>query len=114
MKTASRFATLFLCLFILAGILPAEPVIRLKKRLYAPPADLEAYLPVPIRSRNSAGRTHFLIQYPTPPTQAQIGELKRRGVTVVNYVPDSAMIVSERGRKPPGRDSASVMPDACG
>jgi hypothetical protein len=78
---------------MLAGVLPADQIIRLKTRLLQAPDDLHAHRVGSLKRRH-AGRSHFLIQFSSPPSEAQIQELKQRGAAIMSYVPDAALVVS--------------------
>jgi hypothetical protein len=93
MKLARRITTLFVCLIALAGVLPADQLIRLKKRLLQAPVDLHAHQVGSLKRRQS-GKSHLLIQFSAPPSDAQIQELKARGASIMSYVPDAALVVS--------------------
>jgi hypothetical protein len=93
MKSVRRITTLLVCLIVLAGVLPADQIIRLKKRLLQAPNDLHAHQVGSLKRRHP-GRSHLLIQFSTPPSDAQIQELKARGASIMSYVPDAALVVS--------------------
>jgi len=93
MKWGPRITTLLVCLLVLAGVLPADQIIRLKTRLLQAPDDLHAHRVGSLKRRH-AGKSHFLIQFSSPPSDAQIQELKRRGAAIMSYVPDAALVVS--------------------
>ena len=93
MSWARKVAALFVCLLILAGALAAQPVIRLKRRSLEARADMQAHRVGPLKRRHS-GSSHFLIQFSTAPSRVQIDELRRRGVRVTSYVPDTALVVA--------------------
>ena len=93
MQWASKATKLYVCLVVLAGILPADQTIRLKRRLLETPHNLQAHRVGPLK-RRYAGSSHYLIQFSTPPTPTQIQELKRRGAVIMSYVPDAALVVS--------------------
>src|SRR6266550_2894133 len=93
MKWGPRIITLLVCLLMPAGVLPADQIIRLKKRLLQAPDDLQAHQVGSLRRRHP-GKSHFLIQFSSPPSAAQIQELKRRGAAIMSYVPDAALVVS--------------------
>jgi hypothetical protein len=66
----------------------AQPVIRLKAA--APGARS-------IRTLPRHGRvTHFLLQFPTEPGPEIRQELERRGIRVLQYVPDSTLMVASQ------------------
>ena len=93
MQLGSKITTLLVCLLGLAGVLPGDQIIRLKKRLLQAPEDLQAHQMGSLRRRRP-GHSHFLIQFSGPPSAEQIQELKRRGGAVMSYVPDAALVVS--------------------
>ena len=93
MQWVSKVTTLFVCLLVLAAVLPADQTIRLKKRLLQTPVDLEAHRAGPLKRRHS-GSSHFLIQFSTPPSSEQLQELQCRGATITSYVPDAALVVA--------------------
>ncbi len=95
MKSGSKITTLLVCLLMLAGVLPADQIIRLKTRLFQAPDDLQAHRVGPLQRRHP-GRSHFLIQFSSPPSDAQIQALKGRGAAIMSYVPDAALVVSAR------------------
>src|SRR5882724_796093 len=88
-----RCSALSVCLLALAGISSAQPVVNLKKRMLLAPDDLQAYRVGPLLRRH-LGRSHYLIQYPAPPSPQQIQDLRSRGATITSYVPDAALVVS--------------------
>jgi len=85
-----RFAVLA-CLSVLAF---ADPAIRLKTRRIDPERTESASQPV--RDRGSDAPGHFLIQLAAPPSMADVQAIERRGVRVLEYVPDNAFLVSGR------------------
>ena len=90
-------------LFILNYGVLAQPALRLKAR--APGARSGRTLPRPV------GGTHYILQFRSEPGAAERQELHRRGVRVLQYVPDSALMVASR--TPPdvrGLDVLSVVP----
>jgi Predicted Zn-dependent proteases len=93
MQLGPRITKLLVCLFMLAVVLPADQVIRLKRRLAQTPNDLHAHRMGPLK-RRQPGSSHFLIQFSSPPSAAQIQELKSRGAVIMSYVPDAALVVS--------------------
>jgi hypothetical protein len=93
MRSGPKITTLLVCLLMLAGLLPADQTIRLKRRLIEAPHDLQAHRVGPLKRRHP-GSSHYLIQFSTPPTPTQIQELKRRGALIMSYVPDAALVVS--------------------
>lgn len=93
MQLGPKITKLLVCLFMLAVVLPADQIIRLKRRLAQAPNDLQAHRMGPLR-RRQPGSSHFLIQFSSPPSTAQIQELKSRGAVIMSYVPDAALVVS--------------------
>src|SRR3981081_4199641 len=93
MQLGSKVTKLLVCLFMLAVVLPADQIIRLKRRLAQSPNDLQAHRMGPLKRRRP-GISHFLIQFSSPPSPAQIQELKSRGAAIMSYVPDAALVVS--------------------
>jgi len=93
MFRAREISALFFCLLILAGTLTAQPVIRLKRRTLEARSDMQAHRAGPLK-RRQGGSSHFLIQFSTAPTRLQINALRRRGIRVTSYVPDTALVVA--------------------
>ena len=93
MQWGPKITTLLVCLLMLAGVLPADQTIRLKTRLLQSPDDLQAHRVGPLKRRH-VGRSHFLIQFSSPPSDAQIQALKGRGGVIMSYVPDAALVVA--------------------
>lgn len=93
MQSGPRITKLLVCLFMLAVVSPADQLIRLKRRLAQTPNDLHAHRVGPLK-RRQPGSSHFLIQFSSPPSAAQIQELKSRGAVIMSYVPDAALVVS--------------------
>ncbi len=76
--------------------LQAQPVLRLKA-WNAADTDPSASAGIPHRpipKKRRIGRSHFLVQFAEEPGAQQVGELNRRGVAVLSYVPESALSVS--------------------
>src|ERR1035438_1015330 len=72
--------------FLLFSCVWAQPVVHLKAgALGARPAKL-----LPRHGR----ATHFLLQFPTGPDAQMRSELERRGMRVLQYVPDAALMVA--------------------
>lgn len=81
---------------LLAGMLisetaNAQPAWRVKGLK----PDITRELNVNIRSR-TPGRSHLLIQFSRNPVSADLEQLRNRGVTVLNYVPDFGFSVSAK------------------
>jgi hypothetical protein len=93
MQWGPKITTLLVCLLMLAGVLSADQTIRLKTRLLQAPDDLQAHRVGSLKRRHS-GRSHFLIQFSSPPSAEQIQALKGRGAAIMSYVPDAALVVS--------------------
>ena len=75
-----------MAIFLLVSCAWAQPVIRLK----AGAAGAR-----PSRTLPRHGRaTHFLLQFPTEPGPEMRRELERRGMRVLQYVPDAALMVA--------------------
>jgi hypothetical protein len=72
--------------FLLVSCVWAQPVVHLKAgALRARPAKM-----LPRHGR----ATHFLLQFPTEPGPEMRRELERRGMRVLQYVPDAALMVA--------------------
>ena len=71
----------------------AEDRLHLKARAVETLADPYDYLAAPPK-RRAASRAHFVLQFRTPPGGERFEELRRRGVTVLRYVPDSGFLVA--------------------
>ena len=80
------YDVLAVALVLLMSQMWAQPVIRLKAA--APGARPIGRLPRHGRA------THFLLQFPTEPGPAIRQELERRGMRVLQYVPDSTLMVA--------------------
>jgi Matrixin/Glucodextranase, domain B len=73
-------------LFLLIPCAQAQPAVRLKAG---------AVGGRPSRTVPGQGRaTHFLLQFPTEPGPEMRRELERRGIRVLQYVPDAALMVA--------------------
>jgi hypothetical protein len=57
------------------------------------PNDLDAYRVGPLKRRHP-GKSHYLVQFSSSPSGEQVEALRRRGATIVNYVPDAALVVA--------------------
>src|ERR1700676_5204885 len=93
MQLGPKITTLLVCLLMLAGVLPADQIIRLKTRLLQSPDDLQAHRGGPLKRRH-VGRSHFLIQFSSPPSDAQIQALQERGGVIMSYVAEAALVVA--------------------
>lgn len=72
--------------FLLVSSAWAQPVVRLK----AGAAGARTSRTLPRHGR----ATHFLLQFPAEPGPEMRGELERRGIRVLQYVPDAALMVA--------------------
>ncbi|MCX6631969.1 MAG: matrixin family metalloprotease, partial [Candidatus Solibacter sp.] len=75
-----------LAAFLLVSCAWAQPVVRLK-------AGVAGARPLRTLPREGRG-THFLLQFPTEPGPELRRELERRGMRVLQYVPDAALMVA--------------------
>ncbi len=76
---------------IVSGIAYAQPALHFKTRSI----DTRDAAPVAeIHSPLVTGRGHLLLQFNEQPSAEQIAELKRRGVTVLQDVPENGLLVS--------------------
>jgi hypothetical protein len=85
--------SLKLATFVLLGLaqcVRAQGPIRLQTRTFQPPRAEVAAPP--------AGRTHYIVQFGAFPGAELRRELERRGVKVLGYVPESALMVSSGAR----------------
>jgi hypothetical protein len=57
---------------------------------------LESTGSAPQLKRKSISRSHLILQFERPPDAELIAELRQRGVQVVGYVPENALVVSAR------------------
>lgn len=80
------FKTLPVAVFLLISCTWAQPVIHLK----AGAAGARTAKMLPRHGR----ATHFLLQFPTEPGPEMRRELERRGMRVLQYVPDAALMVA--------------------
>jgi len=75
----------------LSGVAIAQPALHLKTRQIA----TEGWVPVEeAASPRQYGRGHLLLQFNQPPSTEQIAELKRRGLNVLQDVPENGLLVS--------------------
>lgn len=82
------------CLGVCLGTLAwAQPTLHLKQ---GPALELEWSGSAPISKRRSPSRSHLILQFERQPEPEQVGELIRRGIQVVGYVPEHALVVSVR------------------
>ncbi len=91
MKIPKSSATAILLLLV--RVLWGQPEVRLKARADASRA-----------SRGASGvgarhgrTTHFLLRFPAEPEPGLLRELERRGMKVLQYVPDAALMVASAG-----------------
>jgi hypothetical protein len=77
--------------FLLAALACAQPALQLKQ---GSALALESPGSAPALKRKSISRAHFILQFDLPPDAELVAELARRGVQVVGYVPDNALVVS--------------------
>lgn len=86
------------CLLIaLIGTASAGDRVHLKTRVVdtsAPPALKRAAIAVDAAPSFFARSQHVLAQFPASPTASQIRALESRGISVVGYVPDDAVMLS--------------------
>ena len=75
----------WLVLVCAPAISQAQPVLRLKVPVDSVPATIEA---------PPAGRVHFIVQFYNPPTAQDLLELMARGATLLEYIPDNALLVT--------------------
>ena len=86
--------------FFLGGVLPAgaaDLAIRLKARQLRTDTETIRESQVSVR-RLAADRSHYLIQFASPPRPEEIAELKNRGARITSYVPDNAVMVAAPDR----------------
>ena len=76
-----------------------QPALRMKARV----AGGRVVQPAP----RPAGGTHYIVQFRTEPGPAKRRELERRGLRVLQYVPDAALMVASR--KPPDLHGLDVL-----
>jgi len=69
----------------------AQPTLYLKQ---GPALELDWSGSAPISKRRSPSRSHLILQFERQPEPEQVGELIRRGIQVVGYVPEHALVVS--------------------
>ena len=79
----------------LTGFAVAQPSLHLKTRQI--PTDAAASVDE-ISSPRLYGRGHVLLQFSQPPSADQIAELKRRGVNVLQDVPENGLLVAVEQR----------------
>ena len=76
---------------LLAALVCAQPTLQVKQGWALA---LESPGSAPALKRKSISRSHLILQFERPPQRELIAELARRGVEVVGYVPDNALVVS--------------------
>lgn len=86
------------CLALLLAPLcaSAQNPIRLKARTIAPRPGVAVTHP-PSHGPGSSGRIHYILQFAPCPDPTLSRQLERRGVRVLDYVPDCALMVSSGG-----------------
>lgn len=89
----SRCRRLGWALFLPVWLAGAEDRLQLKARSVETIEDPYDYLAAPPK-RRAGSRSHLILQFRAPPSAAQVEELGRRGMTVLEYVPDSALLVA--------------------
>ena len=78
-----------------SGFAVAQPALILKTRRI----ETESRRPVnEVASPTTVGRGHVLLQFNDPPTAQTVAELTRRGVTVLQDVPENGLLVSVERR----------------
>ena len=87
------FRTFAPALILLSQFAWAQNNIRLQTRTFQPPSG-ETSLPPVARNGQRAPRSHYILQFGAYPGPEIRQELERRGVSVLAYVPDSALMVS--------------------
>ena len=86
----TRLCYIFLLVATFAG---AESELHLKTRRLEAAGGWQLYPPQPLK-RKVQGRSHVIVRFAETPRPEQIQELERRGVRILQYVPDSALMVS--------------------
>ena len=95
----------FRCLLILLmiccahgqEITPGQPVLHLKNRSWTTTNDLQTFSGTAAKSRTGQAG-HYIIQFDQFPSQEQLWTLEDRGVTILGYVPENAVVVSASGQ----------------
>jgi nucleotide-binding universal stress UspA family protein len=87
-----RIVALLVCVF---GLAQADPTVRLKTRRIAP-AETAAGASRSVRGRNDSAPKHFIVQFARQPSTADVSSIRNRGVRVLGYVPEDALLVSGR------------------
>src|SRR5437764_421082 len=93
MKMLQKSPTLFVCLLVFTALLPAASEVRLKRRTLQTTDDLQAHRLGPLKRRH-LGSSHYLLQFSEHPTAAQLEALRTRGIRVMSYNPDAAVVVA--------------------
>lgn len=83
----------FLCACWLAGQAAGAPPLHLKTRQVDAARDLQRESRPPLQRRNAA-RSHLILQFEKAPERWQIEALERRGASVVQFLPDSSVVVA--------------------
>lgn len=85
--------------FLLCAVLPAaslgfgQPLLHLKTRNLNPSAQ-SLSAPNQARFRRDPHRSHQVVQFAHPPGPADVAELRQRGATVLQYVPDNGLLIA--------------------
>lgn len=79
---------------LLAQCALAQGPIRLQSRVFEPPRGEVALPPRARMEPAQPGRTHYILQFAAYPAAELRRELERRGITLLAYVPESALMVS--------------------
>jgi hypothetical protein len=90
----SKAACLALLLIPVCAI--AQNLIRLKARTIAPRPGAAVTVPATY-GLEASRRSHYILQFATCPGPDLLHQLERRGVRVLDYVPDCALMVSSDG-----------------
>ncbi len=94
------FSALAVVFFLMVSQAWAQPMVRLKTR---------AAGGRPVRTAPRPERaSHFLLEFPTEPGPEVRSELTRRGIRVLQYVPDAALMVALRDGDESGRPGSAV------
>ena len=87
-------------LVLAAGFLTAQPqplqlkpLLHLKTRRFDPVVD-SPFAPMQASQRQSAAQSHLIVQFFSPPSADQAAALVSAGATVMQYVPDNALLIS--------------------
>jgi hypothetical protein len=85
-----------LALLLLAVCANAQNPIRLRARTIAPGPGAAVTRPTP-HGLEPSRRSHYILQFAACPDPALLRQLARRGMRVLDYVPDCALMVSSNG-----------------